>query len=284
MDVRIFNTNTSRQIVQRLQVGPDGKFYEEGDYRIGGVKGTASQIKVTFVDPAGSMTDKLFPSGQRQEDISVTSSLGFFTVTVSLIDVANPFVFIDAATMPLSWQSLDRNDPAALELIETIRCGAAVRMGLAADETSAGLVRGTPKIAVISPPSLHNPGQLAAGTPVDIYVTSYSMGKMHPSFQLTGAVCLGAAVSIPGTIASTIMERKGFNTPPGTPPQNSMMQSLEVKSSGKIERQVTIQHGSGNIEADVQLRTELDGEVVVENVTVSRTARRLFEGNVLVNV
>lgn len=282
MEVSVYNTNTSRKIVQKLQVGSDGRFYENGDFRIGGVKGTASQIKVTFVDPAGSMTNKLFPSGQMQEEISVISPLGVVNVSVSLVDVANPFVFVDAATMPLSWHSLDRNDPAALELIEAIRCSAAVKMGLATNEASAGLVRGTPKIAVLSPPPSHkvNP---AKNIP-DIFVTSYSMGKMHPSFQLTGAVCLGAAVSIPGTVASAITQRIPFNTPPGTPPDSSMDQGLELGRIRRTDQNVMIQHVSGNIGADVRLRTESDGEVVVEDVSVSRTARRLFEGNVLINI
>ncbi|KAH8590538.1 PrpF protein-domain-containing protein [Bisporella sp. PMI_857] len=281
MDVSIFNTNTSQKITQRIKVGPDGRFREDGDYYIGGVKGTASQIKVTFVDPAGSMTNVLFPSGQRQEKVSITSTLGAFTVSVSMIDVANPFVFVDSASMPLSWQSLDCNDLAALELIEAIRRAAAVKMGLTSDEASASLVRGTPKIAVLSPVTLHS-GTLSSGQKQpNIHVTSYSMGKTHPSFQLTGAVCLGAAVSIPGTIASDITRRQLFNTPPSTPPQTLVGQDI---GWGRREKKVKIEHASGDIEADVTLREEANGQVVVEGVTVSRTARRLFEGNVLLSV
>ena len=250
---------------------------EDGDYSIGGVKGTASQIKVTFVEPAGSMTNKLFPSGSRQEYLTIHSDLGDITVKVSMIDAANPFVFVDAASMPQMWHSLDRNDPTALELVEQIRCAAAVKMGLATDTSSARLVRGTPKIAALLPPKNHNNSDVDK-MPVDVQVISYSMGKMHPSFQLTGAVCLGAAVSIPGTVASDIANRSMLNTPPRSPSRHD----VTLGEQRKIEQNVVIAHPSGKIEAEVCLTEAFDGGVSVEGVTVSRTARRLFEGNVLI--
>lgn len=269
-----------------MQVSPDGRFQEDGDYIIGGVKGTASQIKVTFVDPAGSMTNKLFPTGCRQEELEVESDLNDFSIQVSMVDAANPFVFVDAATMPPVWQSFGRNDPAALEIVEAIRCTAAVRMGLAINKASAHLVRGTPKIAVLSPTISKMDDRCEIETPADISVTSYSMGKMHPSFQLTGAVCLGAAVSIPGTIAYDVSKRQIFATPPGTPSESSIEhESLPTKASEAAQR-VMIQHPSGRIEAEVVSNSGdgTNGLVEVKGVTVSRTARRLFEGNVLINI
>ncbi|KAH9215899.1 methylitaconate delta2-delta3-isomerase [Leptodontidium sp. 2 PMI_412] len=280
MDVRIFNTNTSREIVETIKIGPDGKFCEFGDYRIGGVKGTASEIEVAFINPAGSMTGKLLPTGLPQETLNASSTPGMepFTVNVSMVDAANPFVFVDASTMPKTWQSLDRNDPMALEIVEIIRRIAAVRMGLARDEASASQVRGTPKIAILSQAEsrTHN------DTTPDIHVTSYSMGKMHPSFQLTGAVCLSAAISIPGTVVSDIAERQDYPTPPGTPDEG-LEGVISVKSGG-FEKQVVIEHASGEITARVKTREDSMEGLAVESVTVSRTARRLFEGNVLINV
>jgi 2-methylaconitate cis-trans-isomerase PrpF len=204
-----------------------------------------------------------------------------FTVSASMVDAANPFVFIDASSMPQPWHSIGHNDPTALKLIEGIRRIAAVKMGLATDDVSAGLVQGTPKIAILSPPKFNN-GNEEHSKVQDIYVTSYSMGKKHPSFQLTGAVCLSAAVSVPGTIASDICRRRFYISPPGTPPE-MLIEEQELKV-GTMERQVTIVHESGEISADVKIREESDGEVVVESVSVSRTARRLFEGNVLINI
>jgi 2-methylaconitate cis-trans-isomerase PrpF len=226
------------------------------------------------------MTGALFPTGNRQDEIDI-STLGTesFTVKASLVDAANPFVFVDSATMPRAWHELPRDSPTSLEIIEAIRREGAVKMGLARDTISAGLVRGTPKIAVLSPPIVHT---LRTPFP-DIFVASYSMGKVHPSFQLTGAVCLSAAVSVPGTIAAEISKRKQFpDSPPGTPPDFSVKDAI-LEPYGR-NRQVTIAHSSGTITTGVKAVEGFDGEVEVQSVSVSRTARRLFEGNVLVNI
>lgn len=284
IEVTLFNNNTSCKIVETLKVGPDGKFCEDGDFKIGGVKGTGSQIVVQFVDPAGTMTDKLFPTDNRQEQIAVSSIPGIesFTIDTTLIDAANPFCFVDASTMPKIYNERDRNSPDILEVVEAIRRVAAVRMGLAPDEVSAGRVRGTPKIAILSPPKFHNENLGDSRIP-DIHVTSYSMGKLHSSFQLTGAVCLAAAVSVRGTVAAEIASKKRFYiSPPDTPPEMSLENS--VMKLGTSERRLIVAHGGGQIEADVKLREGSENEVDVERVTVSRTARRLFEGNVLIHL
>ena len=74
--MRIFNTNTSRIIIDTVQVDSNGYVDEDGDYSIPGVKGTGSEIKVAFVDPAGSMTGKLFPTGRRSDTITVKERNG----------------------------------------------------------------------------------------------------------------------------------------------------------------------------------------------------------------
>jgi 2-methylaconitate cis-trans-isomerase PrpF len=156
-------------------------------------------------------------------------------------------------------------------------------MGLAVDEKSAHLVRGTPKIAMLSPPKSTNIFTTETKTTTDIHVNSYSMGKPHPSFQLTGAVCLGAATSIHGTVAFDIKERVKLLTPPGTPPPEVAKDGVDI-GSATLGRKVTVEHASGEIEAEVNLTEGMDGEVKVEGVAVSRTARRLFEGNVLLRM
>ncbi|KAM0500777.1 hypothetical protein ACHAPB_005361, partial [Verticillium nonalfalfae] len=76
VDVRIFNTNTSRTIVETVQIDENGELKEDGNCIIPGVRGSGSEIKVAFVDPAGSMTNKLFPSGVRAENIVVDEVAG----------------------------------------------------------------------------------------------------------------------------------------------------------------------------------------------------------------
>jgi 2-methylaconitate cis-trans-isomerase PrpF len=261
--------------VETIKVRPDGLFNENGDHKIGGVIGTGSEIKVAFVDPAGSMTGKLFPTGQRKDILEVSSFPGLapFTVCSTLIDVANPFILVDSATLPQMYHQIGPSAPESLQIIEAIRRTGAVKYRLAKDTAAASLVRGTPKIAILSSPEMR--GIDDAGS--DIEVTAFSMGKVHPTLQLTGAVCFGAAVCIEGTIAHEL-SKELYPTPPRTPP-NELGNGFDLKSSG--ERQVRIRHRGGVIHVNVKIGQSISGNVEVEKVTVSRTARRLFEGNVL---
>ncbi|KAK1999238.1 DUF453-domain-containing protein [Colletotrichum falcatum] len=283
VDVRIFNTNTSKLIVETVYVDEDGNVEEDGDCLIPGVKGTGSEIKVAFVDPVGSMTGKLFPSGQRSEKIVVEGVLasGDFVVDVTLIDSANPFVFVDAEGLPAPVREQPADSPLALEVAEAIRRRGAVRMGLASSVETAGLVRGTPKLAYLSRPSNGGTGEEAA----DIQVLAYSMGKPHPSFQLTGGVTLASAVTSEGTVAHRIAggiesasSAEGLPTPRRTPSPSDKAVKPPADEHNP-SRTVRIKHGSGIMDVEVKTREGEDGGV--DRCIVTRTARRLFEGNVL---
>ena len=267
MDIKIFNLNTGATLVETVQVDEEGGFLEEGDERISGFAGSGSRIKVNFVDPAGSMTGKLFPSGHRQDDITVTwpGVNTKITVQATLIDAANPFIFVNSSTMPELYHGLGPDSPESLELIEAIRCEGAVLLGLAHTVDAAKLIRGTPKIAVLSSP-----------TPVpddkrqpNIDVTAYSMGKLHPSLQLTGAVTLGSAVSLPGTIASKLSNSNGLKHPSWD----------SDKDDDPLEGEVCIAQRSGTMLANVMLQDY--GRIA--GVSVYRTAQRLFEGSVMLH-
>lgn len=100
------------------------------------------------------MTGKLFPTGKRQDEIIVFDNCGLplFAVQATLIDAANPFIFIDSSTLPPIYHQLGSSAPESVEIIEAIRRQGAIMYGLAKDIHSASLIRGTPKIAVLSPP------------------------------------------------------------------------------------------------------------------------------------
>lgn len=269
IDIRIYNTNTKQHLVETVQVAADGSFREDGEYAIPGVDGTASPVRVAFLNPGGSMTGCMFPSGLRQETLAVTSrGHGAFDVRVSLVDAANPFVLVDAASLPVkSIPALAESaDQGFLALIEDIRRHGAVRFGLAADVQAASQVRGTPKIALLSSPT-------GDAEDVDIEVRAFTMGKPHASLQLTGAVCLGAATVIHGTIAWDLAHAKKGDC---MPKHGMSIGNHQVASP----LAVGIRHPAGVIHAETVLKMDLTGEVDVERVAVFRTARRLFEGNV----
>lgn len=254
--------------METVQVAADGSFREDGKHAIAGVEGTASPVRVAFLNPGGSITGRMFPSGLRQETLIVQSrGVGPFAVRVSLVDAANPFVLIDQASLSVDSRLADTADPGFLALIEDVRRHGAVRFGLAADVQAAGQVRSTPKVALLS----RTKGDVDG---VDIEVRAFTMGKPHASLQLTGAVCLGAATVIHGTVAWDLAHAKKGG-------DNLSKHGMSIPGSeiaGAVS--VGIRHPAGVIHAETILRMDCKGEIDVGRVAVFRTARRLFEGSV----
>ncbi|KAJ3527436.1 hypothetical protein NM208_g10700 [Fusarium decemcellulare] len=279
IDVRIFNTNTNRIIVETIEVDETGEYKEDGNYAIPGVKSFGSEVKCSFVHPAGSMTGSLFPSGQKQQWLSISSRPSMphiepFHVRVTLIDAANPFVLVDSSSISSILKTLSSPDDQH-QLVESIRLQGAVAMGLASSLEVAAQTRGTPKIALLRSPARR--AAKATENP-DIRVQSYSMGLPHPSLQLTGAVCLGAAVSVKGTIAADLAALEDVDD--SLPPTPERTPSPDINGSYELDdcaRNVLIEHSKGTIPVRVIRRG--DDEIV--SCAVSRTARRLFEGRVI---
>lgn len=155
-------------------------------------------------------------------------------------------------------------------------------MGLAPDTEAAGRTRGVPKIAVLAPPCINahagSPTADGAERQADIDVTSFSMGKVHPSLQLTGAVCLAAATGIARTIASDL-SRDGRpaeqrRDAPGKVDVPNISEKMATLTGGEI----CIGQRSGKMLADVRV-SPFEPRVV--GVTVDRTAQRLFQGQVM---
>lgn len=150
--------------------------------------------------------------------------------------------------------------------------------GLASDTETAGLQRGTPKIAIVSKPL---PLLSESATTPDISVLAYSMGKVHPSVQLTGAVCLGAASCLRGTVVSELMKSNVLSSTPDSQPNRkgrSVYNTLQNQPVDENDRRVVIGHKSGTI--DVEVSVSDDNRI--HSVTVFRTAHRIFEGTILV--
>ncbi|KAI5371236.1 Putative PrpF protein [Septoria linicola] len=133
VDIRILNTNTGRTIVETLDVDQEGYFLEDGDYQLAGTRWSGSPIGVSFEKPAGAMTGCLLPSGRPVETAHIPGSIvrPSCDVNVSLVDAANPFVLLDASSLPEAVRSTDTSSAYFLDFVEVVRCHGAVRMGLA---------------------------------------------------------------------------------------------------------------------------------------------------------
>ena len=257
--VRIHQKNTNTLIVAEVPV-EDGKFNETGDYAIDGIPGTGSRILLRFVDPAGAVTGKLFPTGSRKDRFEVR---GLGAVEVSCIDAANPFVFVRAESLGLSGTETEEieNRTEIKALLETIRCQAAVKLGISASEEEAKRrSQAVPKVAVVAASKAYTAlnGRTVAAHEADLLARMMSMGTLHRSYAVSGAVATAGAAMIPGTVVNDLLT------------ENARGKDL-----------LRIGHPGGIIEVGAVIESRA-GEFLYREALLGRTARRLMEGNVLV--
>ncbi|MFT2094350.1 2-methylaconitate cis-trans isomerase PrpF family protein [Acidiphilium multivorum] len=255
--VRIHNTNTGKIIVARFPM-EDGRAAVTGDLAIDGVAGTGAPIRLDFTDPGGAGTGRLLPTGNLTDRLDVP---GLGPLRVTLIDAANPCVLVAAADLGMTATETPaamERDTALIAGIEALRRAASVRMDLAADLEAAARIISVPKVGILAPPAdapvLSGAIQTAAN--VDILARMMSSGQPHRAVPLTGALCLAVACRLPGTVAHDLV-RPGEATDP-----------------------VRVGHPSGAILVAAGVSSGPDGPRV-SHATVFRTARRLFQGEVL---
>lgn len=258
--VRIWQTNTRKRIIAHIPTA-GGAPQVEGDFAIDGVPGGGAMIRLEFLEPGGSMTGRLLPTGNATDTLEVA---GVGRLTVSLVDAANPVVFVRPADLGLSGLEMpDRidGDPALLARIEAVRAAAGVRMGLArTTEEATSRSPGVPKLAfVVSPASYTSTkGSAVAADRIDLVGRIMSMGRLHRSYALTGAICTSVAAQVEGTL-----------------PHQA------ARPGPARERTVRVGHPAGAIDVGAVVERR-GGEWFVEKVVTRRTARRLMEGLALV--
>ena len=199
--VRIHNTNTGKLIVSRFRVR-ERRPQTAGELRLDGVPGTGAPIRLDFIEPGGSKTGRLLPTGHPRDCLQVE---GLGTIEVSLVDAANPCVFVRAADLRCSGVE----PPEAIEAderlmgsLESIRCLASVRMGITGTLEEAAATPSVPKVAIIASPREYATlsKETVAREAHDIAVRMISIGKPHRAVPLTGAICLGVAMRIPDAL------------------------------------------------------------------------------------
>jgi 2-methylaconitate cis-trans-isomerase PrpF len=230
--VSIFNVNTSSRIEALVQT-PDRKVTYEGDQTIDGVPGSSAPITLSFTDIVGSKCGSLLPTGVASEVID--------GITVSCVDVAMPMVVMHAVDMGITGYETTEitADSELMQRIESIRRVAGQRMGL-------GDVADTvvPKVGLLAKAR-------GNGTISSRYLTPH---RLHDAHAVTGAICISSAISIEGTVAST----------------------LAAGASSRREM-VRIEHPSGSI--DITLQLSGGGAALnVKSAGVVRTARKIMDG------
>lgn len=245
--LKCYNTNTDKLIESELEI-ENGKVKYDGDCIIPGVPNSGSPIYLSFYSPQGAVTGKLLPTGKSKEVIATS----FAEVEISIVDAANPLVYVKAADLGLDGTELpaDFSDDV-LDKAEEIRSVACEMCGFAPKEEATQKSPGIPKLTIVSEPKdyVDSNGNQIKKEDMDILIRMMSMQKPHNAIAITGTVCISTASHIEGTLVNDI--------------------------SGKRNK-MRMGHPMGVMETEVKLKDNSD----VKYVKALRTARKLMQGNV----
>lgn len=245
--VRIFNTNTQKMIIAEVEV-ENGQVKTEGLCSVPGVPGTGAPVYLSFVDAEGAVTGKFFPTGKPVDTVETSRGM----MRISIIDVANPLVFINARDVGLTGSELPHDfTPEKLAELEEIRSIAAEKCQFAKKEDATRLSPAVPKLTIIAPPENFTDvaGFERKAEDMDCRIRMMSMQKPHQALAITGAICTTAAAFLEDTIFSDF---------------------LEVESEV-----IRLAHPAGIMETKVDL---IAGKI--KAIKVVRTARIILEGSV----
>ncbi|UXR66059.1 PrpF family protein [Bdellovibrio bacteriovorus] len=240
--VRIFNTNT-RKIIHAYFPAQGNQPVYDGDLQIPGVSGTGAAIRLEFQNPGGATTGHLFPTKEKTNRLMYLGK----EIEASLVDAANPVVFVRAADVGVSGFESPEELSAHKEVLaglDELRRQAAVAMGLAADLDVAKNLVSVPYVGLVSP-SLD-------GT-ASFNMRVIAGGQPHKALPLTVSLCAAVASQIPGTVVAGLAK------------------------AGSEEIHISMPSGILTLSARVQ---ERNGQWEAVGGSFFRTARPLFAGTV----
>ncbi len=253
--VRIHQVNTKKIIHARFPV-VNGKAEVRGDFAIAGVAGTGARIRLDFLTPGGTQTPHLLPTGHPVDTLHVDG----LAVQASLVDAANPAVFIHAHAVGLTGGELPEEIEAradVMALLDKLRRAAGVAMGLAPTPEAVGLA--SPRIALVAAPMAARTldGQVLDPAGHDIQVRMLSMERAHRAVPMTGAMGLAVACRVEGSIPHAVATR------------------------GARPEEIRVAHASGVVAVGAEVRQTNTGWFA-ESAVVFRTQRRLMQGAVAI--
>ncbi|MER6052121.1 PrpF domain-containing protein, partial [Streptomyces sp. NPDC001793] len=182
-EVRVRLVNTGADVIFTVQT-PGGVVRYDGQAAVDGVPGGAAPVGVTFTGFMGGTTGSLFLTGSPRGVID--------GVEVSCVDAGVVAVLMRAADLGVagleSPAELD-SDQALLERIGFLRARAGKLMGMG---DVAGRV--VPKVMLLSP-----------SEDATIGSRYFVPTSCHPAHAVSGAVCLGLVLVLPGTVARVIV-------------------------------------------------------------------------------
>jgi len=263
--VRLLNRNTDKYINVTVPIDPETHtFAQDGDCSIAGVDGTAAELRVDFLNPAGAKTGKLLPTGSALDTLDIPD---FGPIEATILDISNPLVIVRAEDIGLKGTELPSEvdaDKKASDLLEKIRGAAACRMGFARDlQDAKDNSPAVPKIGFFTAPASYTDleNKIVSADSMDLTARVISVFKCHKACPLTSASALSVAYHLEGSIIR--------------------------KTLGKAETfqpVVRIGHPSGVMTMIPTIRKASSGSdpIEVPGVAVQRTARRIMDGTLYI--
>jgi 2-methylaconitate cis-trans-isomerase PrpF len=256
--VRVHNTNTKKIIWSRFPLD-DGQSAVDGDLAIPGVAGTGAPVKLEFREPGGAGTGKLLPTGNVADTLDVP---GVGKVRVSMVDAANPCVFVRAQDLGIQGTELPdaiEGNAELLKKLSAIRVAGSVAMGIAKTPEEALKRAAIPFIGFVTPPQDAKTltGETIKAGDVDLTARMMSNGQPHRALPLTCTLCLAVAARLEGSVVHEA-----------------------ARANGNPDAEIRIAMPSGVLTAAASVR-KLEGQWFAEQGAFYRTQRRMFEGHVV---
>jgi methylitaconate Delta-isomerase len=247
--VRIHCTNNGRIIRAWVPVRGN-RVIVEGDFVIDGVPGKGARIELDWSDLVGANTGRLLPTGNVCDELYVE---GVGNIRVSIIDVGNPGVFVNAADLGLKGTETSDEIDGNTDLIKKSE---AIMM------SAMGKINSIALLTYVSPSADYldfSTGRTVSADQTDFLVRMIFMGKTHKAYAASMINCCGAAAMIPGTIVNRV-----------------------AKPEITDRKVVRMGHPSGIAELEEIEIANTDQGFLVNRIIVNRTARRIMDGIVYV--
>ena len=185
-----------------VPVDPETKtFAQEGECAIAGVDGTAAELNVKFLNPAGAKTGKLLPTGTCVESLEIPD---FGPIEATILDVSNPMVLVKAEDIGMTGTELPEevnSNKEVSDLLEKIRGVACCKMGFAKDlKDATENSPAVPKVGFVTVPKSYTDiaGQQVSAEDMDVCARVISVFKCHKACPLTSASAISVAAAMEG--------------------------------------------------------------------------------------
>ncbi len=178
--VIIRDVNTGMKIEETVRT-PNKIVSYEGDLKIDGVPNPGSPVDLSFLEVIGSKTKKLFPTGNKIDNIN--------GIECSMVDSAMPVLFFRASDFGITGNEshIELNQKQDLiDKMNEIRIEVGKRIGFG--DVSKSVI---PKVALLS--------KADKGSIKSRYFMPW---QCHNAYAITGTICLATAAKSKGTICN----------------------------------------------------------------------------------